>query len=195
MMRILSMLLLLTVAVTAHADPLHPHGGDGMWWHAPSGWLFPKTIAGLKRDGQPYSLDGSDDAGATYEGSTDAQPPVFVEIYAASSPAPGATLEGAMAATQRGVDGVERVLDAAPPSKLGVLPKASATCFTFVARPGRSNNGIAIAPIRLYFLKHDEWVVTVRATLRSADKASIAAADAFVRTLPWASLGTADGSH
>jgi hypothetical protein len=95
-----------------------------------------------------------------------------------------------MAAARRGADGIERVPDSAPPAQLAVLPKASISAITFITR---ASNGIPA--LRLYFLRDGDWIVTIRASLRDTDKASIAAADAFVRALPWASLGTADGSH
>jgi|GEM_PF-2101303 len=176
--------LLLTQAVIA--DPLHKFGTRGEWRHADSGWIFPRDIGGLQRDGSPYTIDGNNDVGAEYTKDEDGQHlSVLVDLYLPDSAASGATLAGATASLLKG-RGIAP--DRAPESEQAFeIPQRAdvqGRRFTFVSGEDSGTS----QPV-LYFFSASGWVVTVRTT---APAEALGAVDEFVRAMRWDTLGVYD---
>jgi hypothetical protein len=168
------------------ADPLHKIGNDGTWVHVDSGWLFARSVAGFERVGQPYSIDGNDDAGAEYRL---AAAMAEVEIYSADSAAPGATLEGAKAvAASKAGDTAQAQSEV--PYRVEALKAANGVKVRYAAKKRREG-----PEIHLYYFATDRWRVKILINTDNRGAPTDEALDAFVRALPWTSLGTDSGLH
>jgi len=163
------------------ADPLHPFQNDGTWRHEFSGWQFPKQVSGLIRVQAPYTIDGNNDVGAQYEQTTnDARVAAIVEIYMADSVATDAKLDGAKATAAR---------------KAGVLVQARSE-KPFKVDSNAPVRGMKVAygkHTSLYFFATDRWSVKVLGSTEG--NANDKQLDAFVRALPWNTLGDPTALH
>lgn len=173
---------------STHADPLHAFGNEGAWVHVDSGWQYPKDVDGFARVGQPYNMDGNNDAGAEYRQAS-GQLLAEVEIYAADSAATAASLDGAKAAAA-GKAGEAARAASEKPFAIESLQDASGVKVRYVVK-GRS----AGAQTNLYFFTTDRWRIKVVASAADGGKDGDRALDAFVRALPWRTLGTDSGLH
>jgi hypothetical protein len=173
---------------TSLADPLHKSGADGAWRHHGSGWIYPRQLGGLELAGPPYTFDGNDDVGARYTATVDGQQrAAFVDVYYPDSAATGAKLDTAREAAKQMPDGgkLAQPIDERPfdlPSSSS--PELRALKITYVS------TGTAAPQTALYFVRTAAWVVTIRTTAAATDNDASKAMDAFVRALPWNSLGT-----
>lgn len=168
------------------ADPLHKFGADGAWCHVDSGWMFPKQVGGFERMSQPYNIDGNNDAGVEYRQASGLQ--AEVEIYAADSAATGATLAGAKAAAA-GKAGQPARVQAETPFEIDAAKGGDAVKITYAA-----DTTAAGTHTNLYFFTNDRWRVKVLASAQGGTEGD-RALDAFVRALPWNTLGTDPGIH
>jgi hypothetical protein len=182
-MRARFLLAALCLVATAQADPLHPLFHDGLWRHEFSGWLFPAQLGALPRASQPYSIDGNDDAAGAIYGAAPG-PSLVVDVFGSQSADPRAGLAGSRAA----VAGSHPQLQPSPARPFAVPGFAGLAGERIEFQP---EGGQAAAPPRLYFLRGKDWVVSILAT--GFDDG--AAADALVRGLPWASLGSPERLH
>lgn len=186
---------------SALADPLHKFGNDGAWIHVDSGWQFPKDVAGFTRTAQPYNIDGNSDAGAEYRAAS-ARLQAEVEIYAADSAATGARLDGAMADVIAKA-GDARQVESQQAFEIDGLKDASNIKGVKIRYSGvgqakltpASNRTSADPLMNLYFFTTDGWRVKVLATAPDHGLGGDKALDAFVRALPWNTLGTESGVH
>ena len=178
-----ALLALFITSTLTIADPLHKYGNDGAWCHVDSGWLFPKDVASFARVSQPYNIDGNNDAGAEYrQQSGPQQGTAEVDVYAAESAATDATLDGAKATAARKAGEGARI-ESEQPFTAGAL---SGVKITFVSNvPDQQTN--------LYYFTTDQWRVKVLAS--SDSEGSARSLDAFVKALPWNTLGTQSGIH
>lgn len=178
-MKRLLLATLLAYLPCAGADALHPLFRDGLWRHEFSGWLFPARLGTLARAGQPYSIDGNDDAaGAIY--GTAPGPLLVVDVFGRQSTDPRAQLAGARAAVA-----------ASRPELAAGAEQPFALPGTSLAGRRVDHAGAGGTPLWLYFIEGPDWVVSILATGHT----DAAAADALVRTLPWASLGSPERLH
>lgn len=150
------------------ADPLHPFGNEGAWRHEYSGWQFTKQVGDFSRVMPPYTIDGNNDAGVTYENASGLT--VVVEIYLADSAATDATLDGAKASA-----GKSAQVESEQPFRVGEHRGVKVTYVDL--------------PTTLYFFKEQRW--TVKVSGNGPGKVL----DAFVRALPWDSLGDSTALH
>jgi hypothetical protein len=166
------------------ADPLHPIDNEGTWRHEFSGWQFAKQVDGFSREMAPYTIDGNNDVGVAYEHPSGLT--AVVEIYLADSAAPDAKLEGAKATAEQKVGESARI-QSERPFRMGAHKAVRGTKITYAA------NKSAGAHTTLYFFEANRWTVKVLGTGsgNGADKAL----DAFVRALPWNSLGDPTALH
>jgi hypothetical protein len=179
MMSVLAVGLLvgLTSAIGV-ADPLHPFGNEGGWRHEFSGWQFAKQVGGFSRVMPPYTIDGNNDVGVRYENGSGLS--AIVEVYLADSAAPDAKLEGA---------------------KVNAAQKAGESARMQSERPFRigTQKGVKVtyaadgANTSLYFFDANRWTVKVLGSGSGDDSAKVL--DAFVRALPWDSLGDSTALH
>ena len=166
------------------ADPLHQFGTEGAWRHEFSGWQFAKQVGGFSRVMQPYTIDGNNDAGVRYEkASGGPRLSAVVEIYLADSAAPDAKLAGAKASAERKAGESAHVKSEAA-FQIGERSDVRGTKVTYVADGQQSTS--------LYFFEASRWTVKV---LGSADAPDDEAFDAFVRALPWNTLGDPSALH
>lgn len=168
-MRISTILALATLgafvlAPEGRTDPLHKVGAEGAWQHEGSGWIFPKRIGASDRIGVPYTIDGNDDVGVQYVIPADeGNATATVEIYRRDSAAAGAEL--GEPATVQPFTAAERI-----GVKAGFSPQESAR-------------------MTVYHFKTNDWIIVIRA-LSSSTTVIDAQLDAFVRALPWNTLGS-----
>lgn len=169
------------------ADPLHKFGSEGAWRHVDSGWMFPKDVNGFARAAQPYNIDGNNDAGAEYRQASGLL--AEVEIYAADSGATGATLDGAKTSAA-GKAGEAARVQSEKPFEVDALKDASSVKVTYAAE-GKA----AGTQTNLYYFTTARWRVKVLASMQDRGKDGDRTLDAFVRALPWNTLGTDSGLH
>lgn len=177
------LLAALCLAATAQADSLHALHRDGLWRHEFSGWLFPAQLGPLARAGEPYSIDGNDDAAGTRYGAASG-PSLVVEVFGSQSADPRARLAGRRLA----------LAEAHPRLQAGMARELlipGVTALKGQRIDYQPTAGEAGLPLRLYFVHGAGWTVSVLAT-GFADEA---AADALVRSLPWTSLGSPERLH
>lgn len=182
--------LFIALSVIGHAslaDPLHKFGTEGAWVHVDSGWMFPKAVGDFAREVQPYNIDGNNDAGVEYRQASGLH--AVVEVYAADSAAVGATLDGAKT-TAASKAGEAAHVASEQPFQIDGLKNASGVKVTY-APEGKS----AGAQTKLYYFTTDRWRVNVLASSTDPGKGDDRALDAFVRALPWKTLGTNPGLH
>lgn len=179
MRRLLLAALLLPLA-PAGADPLHPRFADGLWRHEFSGWLFPARLGALPRGGDPFSIDGNDDAAGAVYGAPPG-PVLTVEVFGRASTDPRATPAGART----------RIAEAHPGLPPGAGQAVAMQVRGAPLQGSRVRFGPGPAPLWLYHLQSTEWVVHVVVT-GLADEALV---DSLVRGLPWDSLGSPERLH
>lgn len=172
-----ALLVGLTSSIST-ADPLHPFGNEGAWRHEYSGWQFAKQVGGFSRVLAPYTIDGNNDVGVRYQNESGLS--AVVEIYLADSAATDAKLDGAKASAAKN----SAHLLSERPFRLKEHKSIRGTKITYAADDTRT---------QLYFFDASRWTVKVLAT-NSAEGAS-KVLDAFVRALPWDSLGDPTALH
>ena len=169
------------------ADPMHKYGNAGAYRHEHSGWLFPKQVGDFTRLGEPYLIDGSSsDIGGEYaQGQNETRVAASVEVYGSDSVASDAQLKNAKTSAARKA-GAAAHLQAEEPFQL--RDELSAVKVTYVpeAKAQRSQT-------RLYFVTTERWVVKVLASIGTEDDDAGRTLDAFVRDLPWNTLGVDPG--
>jgi len=171
-------LLVGLTSTVGGADPLHPFGNEGDWRHEYSGWRFARQVGGFSRVMPPYTIDGNNDVGVRYENGAGLS--AVVEVYLADSAALDAKLDGA---------------------KASAAQKAGESAHVQSERPFAIGNhkGVKVtyaadgANTRLYFFDAKHWTVKVLGSGSGAGSAK--ALDAFVRALPWDSLGDSTALH
>jgi hypothetical protein len=158
------------------ADPVHPFGNEGAWRHEYSGWQFTKQVAGFSRVMAPYTIDGNNDAGVKYENAVGLT--AVVEVYVADSAAIDAQLDGAKASAARQA-GASTHIQSEQPFQVGAHKGVKVT--------------YAGAPTTLYLFKEQRWTIKVLGS--GSDENAGKVLDAFVRALPWDSLGDPTALH
>ncbi|WP_129647509.1 hypothetical protein [Peristeroidobacter agariperforans] len=172
------------------ADPLHKYGDDGAWCHVDSGWVFPKDVGSFARVLQPYNIDGNNDAGAEYEQeSATLQGAVEVDVYAADSAATDANIDGARA-TAALTAGEGAIVESEQPFPIDAVKGLKGVKVMYA-----TDTKAAGGQTNLYYFTTDRWRVKVLAHAKQAGTQSDQALDAFVRALPWNTLGTNPGIH
>jgi hypothetical protein len=175
-----SLLVGLTSSIST-ADSLHPFGNAGAWRHEYSGWLFAKQIGDFSRVMPPYSIDGNNDAGVRYENASGAS--AVVEVYLSDSAANDAKLGGAKASAAQKAGESARI-QSEQSFRIKEHKALRGTKITYAADDARTS---------LYFFEADRWTVKVLATGSGDDASKVL--DAFVRALPWDSLGDPSALH
>jgi hypothetical protein len=175
-----SLLVGLTSSISS-ADPLHPFGNEGTWRHEYSGWQFAKQVAGFSRVMAPYTIDGNNDAGVRYESTSGIS--AVVEIYLADSAAADAKLDGAKASTAQKAGESARIRSEEP-FRIKERKAVRGTKITYAAGDAETN---------LYFFDAKRWTVKVLGTGSGDDANKVL--DAFVRALPWDTLGDSTALH
>lgn len=175
-----SLLIGLTSSIGT-ADPLHPFGNEGAWRHEYSGWQFAKQVGDFSRVQAPYTIDGNNDVGVRYEHAAGLS--AVVEVYLADSAAPDAKLEGAKASAAQKA-GESAHIHSERSFRIGAHQVVRGTKITYAADDAQTS---------LYFFEANRWTVKVlgSASGNSSDKVL----DAFVRALPWESLGDPAALH
>jgi len=172
------------------ADPLHPFGNEGAWRHEYSGWQFAKQVGGFSRELAPYTIDGNDDAGVSYEyASSGPRITAIVEIYLADSAAPDATLDGARASAARKA-GDSAHAQAEQPFRVDAREAVRGIKITYAADGTPTG-----AQTSLYFFEASRWTVKVLGSTDSASDDTGKVLDAFVQALPWKTLGDPAALH
>lgn len=171
----------LTSAISS-ADPLHPFGNEGAWRHEFSGWQFVKQVGGFSRVKAPYTIDGNNDAGVRYVNASGFT--AVVEVYLADSAATDAKLDGAKESAAR-TAGETAHVQSERPFRIEANPSVHGTKVTYAADQN--------AQTSLYLFEAKRWTVKVLGTGSGDD--AIKAFDAFVRALPWDSLGDPTALH
>lgn len=164
---------LLAASLPCMADPLHAVGDDGTYRHEDSGWLFRAQVADFERVGSPYTIDGNADAGAHYqhEGVL-----IVVDVFARESFANDATVDGAKrTAAKAAGEAARATAEEAVALGSGADIHAIRVVYTLADKTGAV----------LYFAEKKPWTVKILVT--GAQDAG--AVDAFVRALPWQTLG------
>lgn len=180
--------LALAVAGSSVADPLHKFGHDGAWRHVDSGWMFPAAVSGFSRVGQPYNIDGNNDAGAEYRPAAGSSAQAEVDVYAADSGAIDATLEGAKSTASRKA-GDSADVQSEQAFQIATLQGVSGVKVRYAA------NAAARTQTNLYFFATERWRVRVLASAAATGQDADLALDAFVQALPWETLGSESGLH
>ena len=175
-----SLLVALTSSMST-ADSLHPFGNEGAWRHEYSGWQFAKQVGGFSRVMPPYTIDGNNDAGVRYENASGVS--AVIEIYLSDSAATDAKLPGAKASAAQKA-GASAHLQSERPFRIKEHKAIRGTKITYAADDARTS---------LYFFEANRWTVKVLGT-GSGDGAS-KVLDAFVRALPWETLGDPTALH
>lgn len=175
-----SLLVALTGSVST-ADSLHPFGNEGAWRHEYSGWQFARQVAGFSRVMPPYTIDGNNDAGVRYENTSGVS--AVVEVFLADSAATDAKLDGAKASVAQKVGESARV-QSERPFRIKERKDVRGTKITYAANDARTS---------LYFFKANRWTVKVLGTASGDDASKVL--DAFVRALPWNTLGDPTALH
>jgi hypothetical protein len=173
---------------TSVADPLHKAGADGAWRHHGSGWIYPRQLGGFELAAPPYTFDGNDDVGARYTATVAGQQrTAFVDVYYPESAASGAKLNTAREIARQVPDGGKLVqVNDEKPFHL----HASSSSELKALKITYGSKDTAAPQAALYFVRTAAWVVTIRTTAAATDRDASNAMDAFVRALPWDSLGT-----
>jgi hypothetical protein len=157
-------------ASATSADTLH-NIGKGDYQHHDSGWIFPERIGEFTRIGAPQDVDGTIDVVAHYARvHNESRTSAIVDVYPASSSAPGARHEEAVAEMRTAAvssETDELKID-------GPLPLKGVKTHS----PGNE----------LYFVDTGPWIVKVRTRSESADASNDDANDEFVRQQRWDSL-------
>jgi hypothetical protein len=174
-------LLLALTSSIGTADPLHPFGNEGAWRHEYSGWQFAKQVGDFSRVLAPYTIDGNNDAGVKYENGSGIS--VVVEVYLSDSAATDAKLAGAKASAAQKAGESARI-QSEQPFRIKEHKALRGTKITYAAEDARTS---------LYFFEANRWTVKVLGT-GSGDGAS-KVLDAFVRALPWETLGDPTALH
>ena len=167
------------------ADPLHQFGTAGAWRHEHSGWQFAKQVLGFSRVMAPYTIDGNDDVGVRYENASGLT--ATVEVYTADSVAPDAKLDGAKASAAQSA-GESAHVRSERPFRLKEHKAVRGTRVTYAA--DEKSQG---TQTRLYFFEANRWTVKVLGTASGYDAGKVL--DAFVRALPWDTLGDPTALH
>ena len=170
---------------SAHAEQ-YQQLADGAFRHPESGWTFPAAVGDFKRVGDPIGIAGMRDAVANYEllanGNKHA---ATVYVYPPDSRAEDASLDGAKAAIVAQLKSLPLAqLWSEGPFRAGKTP---------VLVGDKAFYKIGIGPdsyqTNLYYFDTGKWVVKVRLSVQKTEKDTFRALDAFVRDLPWDSLG------
>ena len=157
-------------APATSADTLH-NIGKGDYQHHDSGWIFPERIGEFTRIGAPQDVDGTIDVVAHYARvHNGTRTSAIVDVYPASSSAPAARHEDAVAEMQI----------AQPSSETGELMIEGGLSLKGVKTHSPGND--------LYFLDTGPWIVKIRTRSESADASDDKANDEFVRQQRWDSL-------
>jgi hypothetical protein len=172
-----SLLVGLTSSISV-ADPLHPFGNDGTWRHEYSGWQFARQVGGFSRVLAPYTIDGNNDVGVRYQNESGLT--AVVEIYLADSAATDAKLDGAKVSAAK----KSAHLLSERPFRLKEHKSIRGTKITYASDDART---------QLYFFDASRWTVKVLATSSAEDASKVL--DAFVRALPWGTLGDPTALH
>jgi hypothetical protein len=158
------------LASVTSADTLH-NIGSGDFQHHDSGWIFPERIGEFTRIGAPQDVDGTIDVVAHYARVHNGKrTTAIIDVYPASSSAPAARYE----------DAVAEMRPAAASSETGEL-KIDGPLPLKAMKTHSLGNG-------LYFLDTGLWIVKVRTRSESADASNDDANDQFVRQQRWDSL-------
>lgn len=181
---LLALMVASGLAGQSVADPLHEFGNDGAWRHVDSGWMFPLAVSDFSRIGQPYNIDGNNDAGAEYRS---AQVAAEVDVFAADSGATDATFDGAKSTAARKAGEAARARGEQA-FQLDALRDVKGVKVSYAAEASG-------AQTNLYYFTTDKWRVKVLASSQVRGKDGDQAVDAFVRALPWETLGTESGLH
>lgn len=171
------------------ADPLHQFGNEGAWRHEHSGWQFAKQVGGFTRVMAPYTIDGNNDVGVRYERAAgEPRLAAVVEVYLADSAAPDAKLSGAKTSAKQKAGDSARI-QSEQPFQISGREALRGTKVTYV---GEKSTG---AQTSLYFFETDRWAVKVLGSTETAGKDAGKVLDAFVRALPWDTLGDPTALH
>jgi hypothetical protein len=179
-----SLLVVLTSTISV-ADPLHPFGNEGAWRHEFSGWQFARQVGALARVMAPYTIDGNNDVGVRYEDGSGLT--AIVELYLADSAAPDAKLDGAKASAAQQA-GKSAHIESDRPFRLAEHKPLRGTKITYTA--DEKSDG---TQTNLYFFEANRWTVKVLGTGSGSDAGKML--DAFVRALPWDTLGDPTALH
>jgi hypothetical protein len=174
-------LLVGSMSSVSTADSLHPFGNEGAWRHEYSGWQFAKQVGGFSRVMPPYTIDGNNDAGVRYESASGVS--AVVEIYVFDSAATDAKLTGAKASAAQKA-GASAHIQSEQPFRIKEHKAVRGTRITYAADDARTS---------LYFFEANRWTVKVLGTGSGEDAGKVL--DAFVRALPWATLGDPTALH
>jgi hypothetical protein len=175
-----SLLVGLTSSIST-ADSLHPIGNAGAWRHEYSGWQFAKQVGGFSRVMAPYTIDGNNDAGVRYENGSGVS--AVVEVYLSDSAAIDAKLDGAKATAAQKAGESARI-QSEQPFRIKEHKALRGTKITYAADDVRTS---------LYFFEANRWTVKVLGTGSGDDASKVL--DAFVRALPWETLGDPTALH
>lgn len=180
----------LFASVASTADPLHQFGNEGAWRHEYSGWQFARQVGNFSRAMAPYTIDGNNDVGVKYEYVSDkSRVDATVEIYLADSNAPDAKLEGAKASAARAA-GEKAQVQSQRPFRIAAHESMRGTRITYAASDRASG-----PETNLYFFETDRWTVKVLGSTDAAGADVGMMLDAFVRALPWDTLGDPAALH
>ena len=163
------------------ADPLHAFGNEGAWRHEYSGWQFARQVADFSRAMAPYTIDGNNDVGVRYQHASGLT--AVVEVYLADSAATDAKLDGAKASAAQKA-GESAHIRSERPFRLGRHKGVRGAKITYAADD---------ATTYLYFFDAGRWTVKVLSSGSSDDAGKVM--DAFVRALPWNTLGDSTALH
>lgn len=186
--RKVSVLAGLLVGLTSSigtADPLHQFGTEGSWRHEYSGWQFARQVGDFSRVMAPYTIDGNNDVGVKYANGSGLT--AIVEVYTADSVAPDAKLDGAKASAAQKA-GEPAHVESEKPFRIKEHKGLRGTRITYAA--DEKSQGMQT---RLYFFEAKRWTVKVLGTASGDDADKVL--DAFVRALPWDTLGDPTALH
>lgn len=176
----------LLATLPSTADPLHQFGNEGAWRHEYSGWQFTRQVGDFTRVMAPYTIDGNNDVGVRYEHATGkSQLLAVVEVYLADSAAPDARLDGAKASAAQTAGGSAHLQSEQPFAVNDSVRGVKVTYATDAKSEGVQTN--------LYFFTAERWTVKVLGSTTSADASK--ELDAFVKALPWSTLGDPTALH
>ncbi len=174
---------------TAHAEDFQKLTDEAVQ-HTESGWIFPKAVGDFQRVGDPQVIPGTRDCAAKYERSANGiQSRATVYVYPAESPTADASLDGAKAAIVAYLRSTPLVqLWSEGPFRAGkTQPLVGEKAFYKIGIGPESSQ------TNLYFFDTGKWVVKARLSVQKTEEDTFQKLDAFVRDLPWDSLGlTAD---
>jgi hypothetical protein len=181
--------ILLLVAGAGHAADFQKLD-DGGVRHANSGWLFSKNIGDYARVGEPEGVAGGSDGVANYERpGSGSRVSATIYVYSSDTRALDASLDGAKAMI------VSKLKSEFLAQSWSEGPFRVGTTPSLVGEKAFYKVGLGPASWQsnLYYFDTGKWVVKIRMTTEKTDKDNFNTLDAFVRALPWESLGlTAD---